>query len=131
VDAAGWLRLIAVTELVCALPWHGIYLLGYRLMSHPQAAAVDPLLVALSAEGLLFLLAPLAGVYGAFRNRPWVTFPLALFPVLAFAHGVSAIPYLARLAPVGHWRTLALVVINGGLIVAVLVLRTKSVKAVV
>ena len=107
------IKIIALVELVAALPWHGVYLFGWYAR---RTTEFDPWMVFFTIEGICFMLFPLLSVVGVFLNKKWAYYTLMVFPVLAFIHGISAIPYLSHIAPIGHWRTLVLAVINGGLI---------------
>lgn len=120
-----WIKIIALVQLVAALPWHGVYLFGWYAR---DVADFDAWMVALAVEGILFLLMPLFSVAGAFLNKRWAYYTLMVFPVLAFVHGISAIPYLSHIVPVGPWRSAALIIINGGLIWFVVELRRRSVR---
>lgn len=112
-----WIKIIALIELVAAMPWPGVYLYGWYLAR--KSESLDAWMVALTIEGALFLIAPMLATVGAFLRKKWAAYLLMVFPVLAFIHGISAIPYLSHIAPIGPWRTLALVAINGGLIILI------------
>ena len=106
-----WVKGLAIIQLIAALPWHGVYLFGWYARNTNE---FDPLMVGLAIEGVLFLLAPIVSLAGAFLNKGWVYYSLMVFPVLACLHGISVIPYLSHIAPIGHGRSVVLVVINGG-----------------
>ena len=115
---------MAIVELVAALPWPGVYLFGWHLRN---ATEFNPLMMFLAIEGICFLLAPLISIVGVFLGKRWAYYSLMIFPVLAFLHGISAIPYLSHIAPVGYWRSAVLVIINGGLIYFINKLRKDAV----
>lgn len=83
-------------------------------------------MVLFTIEGVCFLLFPLISVVGVFLKKRWAYYTLMVFPVLAFIHGISAIPYLSHIAPIGYWRSAMLVIINGGLIYCINNLRKHS-----
>jgi len=118
------IKVIALIELVAALPWHGVYLFGWYAR---RAIEFDAWMVFLSIEGVCFLLFPLLSVVGVFLNKRWVYYTLMVFPVLAFIHSISAIPYLSHIAPIGYWRSIVLAIINGGLIFYINKLRKGAV----
>lgn len=120
-----WIKIIALVQLVAALPWHGVYLFGWYTR---DVTDFDAWMVVLAVEGILFLLIPMLSVAGAFLNKRWPYYTLMVFPVLAFFHGISAIPYFSHIVPVGPWRSAALILINGGLIWFVVELRRRSVR---
>lgn len=106
-----WIKIIALVQLVAALPWHGVYLFGWYAR---DVADFDAWMLFLAVEGILFLLMPLVSVVGAFLNKRWACYTLMVFPVLAFIHGISAIPYVSHVVPVGPWRSMVLAIINIG-----------------
>ena len=108
-----WIKGIAIVQLIAALPWRGVYLFGRYARNANEYA---PLTDALTIEDVLFLLAPIVSVAGAFLNKGRVYCTLMVFPISAFIHGVSVIPYLSRIAPIGYGRLVVLVIINGGVI---------------
>ena len=108
-----WIKIIALVQLVAALPWHGVYLFGWYAR---DVADFDAWMLFLAVEGILFLLMPLVSVVGAFLNKRWACYTLMVFPVLAFIHGISAIPYLSHIVPVGPWRSVVLAIANGSII---------------
>lgn len=120
-----WIKIIALVQLVAALPWHGVYLFGWYAR---DVTDFDAWMVVLAIEGILFLLMPLVSVAGAFLNKRWACYTLMVFPVLAFIHGISAIPYLSHTVPVGPWRSVVLAIVNGGIICVTYRLR-KDTKA--
>lgn len=115
-----WIKIIALVQLVAALPWHGVYLFGWYA---PDVTDFDAWMVVLAVEGILFLLMPLFSVAGAFLNKRWAYYTLMVFPVLAFVHGISAIPYLSHIVPVGPWRSVLMAIVNVGMICFVYRLR--------
>ena len=117
------IKVIALVEFVAALMWPGVYLFSQHALT---SNSIDTFTIAFSISGALFILAPTVSLVGAFFDRRWVYFSLLIFPVLAFVHGISAVPYLSHLAPTGVWRTGALAIINGGVIFLVLWLRRRS-----
>jgi len=66
-----------------------------------------------------FILSPIASTVIVLREKRIAPYILCIFPVLAFINGISAVPYLANIVPVGTLRTFALVIVNGGVIAAV------------
>ncbi|MCJ8298174.1 MAG: hypothetical protein MJK13_04455 [Pseudomonadales bacterium] len=112
-SSENWIKLIALVELVAAIPWKGVYLFGWY---YRNVTEFSTWMIGFSIEGGLFIMAPIISIIGAFMRKKWATYTLMIFPVLAFIHGISAIPYLSHIAPNGPWRTLALVIINGGLL---------------
>ena len=115
------MKAIAITQLAAALPWHGVYLLGYHLRDSGPSLYLE-----WGIEGLLFVLSPIVSVYGALTGKKWTYLTLMVFPLLAFIHGISAIPYLSYIAPVGMTRTYLLMVINGGMICMIVWLRFRK-----
>ena len=127
-SVVGWIKTIAVLEVLCVILWPGAWLLSYDVFFQWSAS---PLLVRVFAvEGVVFLAAAVLGAVGAFRNRRWAVYPLVLFPFLAFIHGISVVPYLARVAPIGNWRSLVILVINAGVVFALLRMRKAYAAAV-
>lgn len=108
-----WLKIVALVQLVAALPWTGVYLFDWYARA---VTDFDAWIVFSAVEGVLFLLMPLVSVVGAFLNKRWVCYTLMVFPVLAFIHGISAIPYVSHVAPVGPWRSVVLAVVNSSMI---------------
>jgi hypothetical protein len=108
-----WIKIIALVQLVAALPWHGVYLFGWYA---GDVTDFDAWMVVLAVEGIFFLLIPLVSVVGAFLNKRWAYYTLMVFPVLAFIHGISAIPYLSHIVPVGPWRSVLMAIVNVGMI---------------
>ncbi|MBT13414.1 MAG: hypothetical protein CMI02_15430 [Oceanospirillaceae bacterium] len=108
-----WIRIIALVQLAAALPWHGVYLFGWYAR---DVTDFDAWIVFSAVEGILFLLMPLVSVVGAFLNKRWACYTLMVFPVLAFIHGISAIPYVSHVVPVGPWRSVVLAIVNSSMI---------------
>jgi multisubunit Na+/H+ antiporter MnhF subunit len=108
-----WLKIIALVQLAAALPWHGVYLLGWYAR---DVTDFDAWMVVLAIEGILFLLMPLMSLVGAFLHKRWACYTLMVFPVLAFIHGISAIPYVSHVVPVGPWRSVVVAIVNSSMI---------------
>ncbi|HCS29045.1 MAG TPA: hypothetical protein DIW43_16430 [Spongiibacteraceae bacterium] len=108
-----WIKIIALVQLVAALPWPGVYIFGWYARAVTDFGAW---IVFSAVEGILFLLMPLVSVFGAFLNKRWACYTLMVFPVLAFIHGISAIPYVSHLVPVGPWRSVVLAIVNSSMI---------------
>jgi len=108
-----WLKIIALVQLAAALPWHGVYLLGWYAR---DVTDFDAWMVVLAIEGILFLLMPLMSLVGAFLQKRWACYTLMVFPVLAFIHGISAIPYVSHVVPVGPWRSVVVAIVNSSMI---------------
>jgi hypothetical protein len=119
-----WIKCLALVQLSAALPWHGVYLFGWHARG---MTGFDAWAAFLAIEGVIFLALPLVSVLGAFSNRRWTYYSLMAFPILAFVHGISALPYLSHLAPVGYVRSAILALINGGMVYFVNRLRLSSV----
>lgn len=115
-NRAGVLKSIALIEIVAAVPWHGVYLHAYHF--YPARRVADPIYLLFSIEGALFIAAPIVSLVAAVQHKFWAAYTLVIFPILAFVHGISAVPYLANIAPTGLARTILLAVVNGGLIYA-------------
>ena len=108
-------RALAVASFLAAAISHGVYTFyvqhGVQLLGN--ALQVLTLLAALT----LFA-APLLAAIGLFRGKIWGFYALGVFPVAAFTFGVSAIPLIGQLFPVGAPRSIAVGLINGAFLVS-------------
>lgn len=52
---------------------------------------------AVAFASFLFLVLPIAAVYGLFRNNQWGFYPLIVFPIVAAIFGAIPIPFVAHL----------------------------------
>ncbi|WP_026960496.1 MULTISPECIES: hypothetical protein [Aliagarivorans] len=117
------LFVVSLTQTLSAIMWPGIYLYGWYALGFSEFKVIYLLTAIL---GGIFLLAPIASLIGVYFEKKWAGYTLFIFPPLAFLHGVSAVPYLSRLAPVGLWRTLLLILINGGMVLIISKLISKN-----
>ena len=108
---------IALIEILAMMPWIPPYIALYSNATLTSfGSAVFVFFVALNG---VFIISPVASTLCVLRENKIAPYMLSIFPVLAFINGISAIPYLANIAPEGGVRTVALVVVNGGLILTV------------
>jgi len=52
---------------------------------------------AFAFASFLFLVLPIAAVFGLFRNNQWGFYPLIVFPIVAAVFGAIPIPFVAQL----------------------------------
>ena len=119
------LIIASLVQLAAALPFRGIYLF-WLLTVKMGFEGVGLITLVFMVEGVLFLLFPIASFIGSLLNRQWPFYTLAMFPFLAFIHGVSAVPYLAKPFPIGVPSTIALVIINLGFVLALVFYKVKG-----
>ena len=114
---------ISLLQVIAMLPWVIPYIQMYSNTTlQNYSSAVFVFFLVLHA---VFILSPITSLLAAYRDYKVTPYLLCVFPVLAFINGISAVPYLANIAPTGTLRTIALIVVNTGLILAVFILPHK------
>lgn len=88
-------QLIALGEVIVALPLYGIYTAPIRLFGATGYWA--PMNLFTNALGVVFLVLPLLALYGVSKARNYGYWCLGLFPVVASVFGVTAIPFVKYL----------------------------------
>ena len=87
-------KVLAILQILKALELHGAYTIQWARLTSDQAMSLADLAVAFAS--LLFLVLPIAAVYGLFRNQQWGFYPLIAFPIVAAVFGAIPIPFLAH-----------------------------------
>jgi len=105
------LFVLAVLELLIALPWHGIYLFPFQ---HPQVWLSGGVRsIAFSSLQILFIFLPVMAVIACWHRNMVGPICVALWLLLAIAFGVSVVPVSTFLAPTpGQFRLIVVSVIN-------------------
>ena len=119
------LIIASVIQLAAALPFRGIYLMWLPAVQ-TGFNGVDSITILFFIEGILFLALPIASLIGSYSNKQWPFYTLAIFPLLAFIHAVSAVPYLAKPFPIGFPSTVALIIINVGFVAILIIFKFKG-----
>ena len=88
-------RVLAALQLLKALELHGAYTFQWARLTSGQSMSLAEWAIAFAA--LLFLILPIAAVFGLFRNKQWGFYPLIAFPAVAAVFGAIPIPFLANL----------------------------------
>ncbi len=87
-------KVLAILQILKALELHGAYTIHWARLTSDQAMSLADWAVAFAS--LLFLVLPIAAVYGLFRNQQWGFYPLIAFPIVAAVFGAIPIPFLAH-----------------------------------
>lgn len=82
---------IAILELLSALPFYGIYTMVIRF--YGATNYWTPLLIGTSLLGLAFLVLPLLAVIGLWKDWRSSYLWMGLYPVVAFLFGVVPVPF--------------------------------------
>ena len=109
-------RALAVASLLAAVFSHGVYTFYVLHGVQPLHNAMH---VATLLAALAFIAAPLLAVIGLFRGKIWGFYALGVFPLVAFAFGISAFPLIGHLFPAGASRSLAIGLVNGVILVSI------------
>ena len=88
-------KVLAVLQLLKALELHGVYTVQWARLTSDQVMSLADWAVAFAS--LLFLVLPIAAVFGLFRNNQWGFYPLIVFPIVAAVFGAIPIPFIAQL----------------------------------
>jgi hypothetical protein len=88
-------QLIALGEVIVALPLYGIYTAPVRFFGAIGYWA--PMNILTNVLSVVFLVLPLLALYGISKDRSYGYWSLGLFPVVAFVFGVTAIPFVKYL----------------------------------
>ena len=103
----------AALGLASALSAPGIFLWplnSFRMDNYYMDGVV--LAASMDALRVLFLVVPAMSLIGAIRGKRWALYGVMAFPVIAWAFGAGAIPYVAHIFPPVAPRTIAITVIN-------------------
>ena len=106
------IALTAMT-LVSALSLPGIFLWPLNAF-HIDNYYMDGVLLVASIDLLriLFLVVPVASLIGAIRRKQWALYGAMVFPVIAWAFGAGAIPYVSHIFEAATPRTVAITAVN-------------------
>lgn len=121
-------KVLAILQLLKALELHGAYTIQWSRLTSDQAMSLIDWAVAFAS--FLFLVLPIAAVYGLFRNNQWGFYPLIVFPLVATIFGAIPIPFVAHLysSDVGFMSTMIIAVNLVFVGIAVLLLRDARAK---
>ncbi|WP_126767266.1 hypothetical protein [Aliidiomarina iranensis] len=115
---------VSVIVLTSALPWHGIYFFPIR---YPSSIFEQGLFsFSISALQLAFIVVPLMAVITAWFENKTAFLWAGIYPVIATAFGVFAVPLLGGLASISGGRFWILLSVNITVMVIVLLLYVKS-----
>jgi hypothetical protein len=116
---------LALLAMLNAVGFHGVY----TFYIHHGLQPIDGFWGVVAAVfSAVFIVAPVAALFGLFRHRVWGFVPLAAFPFAAFVFGISAIPLLGHLVPAGSARSVAVGAINLAFVVAVIYLMRQCMR---
>ena len=110
-------QFIALGQVLVALPLYGIYTAPLRFFVAVGYWA--PMNMLTNVLGIVFLVLPLLALYGVSTDRTYGYWSLGLFPVVALAFGVTAIPLVNYLYGTDMMlNTVFIIVINVVVILA-------------
>ncbi|HRQ58216.1 MAG TPA: hypothetical protein PLN31_12415 [Azoarcus taiwanensis] len=120
--------LLAFCEALVAVPLYGIYTAPVQLFGATEYWS--PMTLMLNTLSVVFLILPLAALYGVFRNQRYGYWCLGLFPLVALVFGVTAIPFVKHLyGSAVLLNSVFIIVINTGVcLAAVWLYRTRTPK---
>lgn len=90
-------QFIALGEVLVALPLYGIYTAPIRFFGVSDIGYWAPINIVTYVLCVVFVVLPLLALYGISKDRSYGYWSLALFPVVAFVFGVTAIPFVKHL----------------------------------
>lgn len=88
-------KILGGLELLAALLAYGVWTLPFR--NFGIAGSSEPLILATNFLSIIFLLLPVFGLWAMFNQRKSGYLALAVFPVVAYIFGVTAIPFIKYL----------------------------------
>ena len=88
-------RVLAILQLLKALELHSAYTIQWARLTSDQVMSLADWAVTFTS--FLFLVLPVAAVYGLFRSNQLGFYPLIVFPIVAAVFGVMPIPFVAHL----------------------------------
>jgi len=110
--------IIGTLELVAAIPLYGIYTAPIRF--YGAIGYWEPMAVLTNILSLVFVLLPFAAVFALIKRKPVGYLWLALFPIVAFVFGVTAIPFVKYLYGTDiQFNTMIIGVINTLVVISV------------
>lgn len=124
-SAIRWLQLLAVSQLISALTLPGAYTFPFRTLDAVNKLSPTSLLG--YALSISLVVVPALSVFALLRQRKFGLWGLYFSPFLLLTFGLSAVPFLALIAPTGIERTIVAAIINAVALLGAIVLGRRAI----
>ena len=88
-------QIIAVSELITAVPLYAIYTAPFRFFG--AAAYWTPMGILANILSVMFIVLPFIALYGISKELKIGYLAIGLFPIVSYVFGVTAIPFVKHL----------------------------------